>query len=248
MKRYLLIVNKSTAPVGAVESIKEWIQRELGALGIEIPFDVVSNPEFLKEGSALQDFMKPDRVIIGADNDRAACIMKEIYAPFMLNHERVLLMDPASAEMTKYAANAMLACRISLMNEIAGLCEKRGANINKVRKGIGSDMRIGPYFLYAGAGFGGSCFPKDIQALISDARKMGYPTPLLNAILDVNMRQKQVLGSKICTYFGGGKGVCGKTIAILGLAFKPETDDMREAPSLTLIRQLLGWGANLRLL
>lgn len=246
MSRDLLIVNKSTAPVGTCHQIKEWIREELKEK--KLSFDVVSNPEFLKEGNAIQDFMKPDRVIIGSDSEKSTSIMKEIYAPFMLNHERLIVMSPASSEMTKYAANAMLASRISLMNEIAGICEKKpGANIKDVRKGIGADSRIGLSFLYAGAGFGGSCFPKDINALRSEARLLGYPTPLLDAIVDVNLRQKQVLGSKIFTYFGGSKGVCGKTIAILGLSFKPETDDMREAPSLTLIRQLLGWGATLRL-
>lgn len=247
MTDYLIIVNKSTAPVGTTQEIKRLIQHRLDQRGVSCDFDVVSNPEFLKEGSAIQDFMKPDRVIIGTDSNEVAASMQEIYAPFMLSHERLLVMDPASAEMTKYAANAMLATRISFMNELSGLCELTGADINKVRKGIGSDKRIGYQFLYPGPGFGGSCLPKDIKALHSHANRLGYEMPLLHAVETVNVRQKQLLGNKVIQYFRTRQGVKGKTIGILGLAFKPDTDDMREAPSLTLIQQLLQEGAHLRL-
>lgn len=246
MTGYCVIVNKSTVPVGTAAEVTRAIQENLDSRGVAFDFDVVSNPEFLKEGCAIQDFMKPDRVIIGTDDPKVATLMKEIYAPFMLNHERVIIMDIASAELTKYAANAMLATRISFMNELAGLCEVTGADINKIRKGIGADKRIGYSFLYAGPGFGGSCLPKDIRALQSQANTLGYDMPIINAIDTVNQRQKQVLGRKVAEYFSSKEGIAGKTIGILGLSFKPDTDDMREAPSLTLIQQLLEAGATVR--
>lgn len=244
IEEYKVIVNKSTVPVGTQNAVKEIIQRELDKRSKNIPFDVVSNPEFLKEGSAIDDFMKPDRVIIGSDSDKATALLREIYSAFTFNHDRLVVMDPPSAEVTKYAANAMLALRISFMNELSGFCELTGASINKVRKGIGLDKRIGTSFLYAGPGFGGSCFPKDIKALKSHAEKLDYDTPILDAIEIINRRQKRVLAKKVRDYFGD---VQGKSIAILGLSFKPDTDDMREAPSLTVIDDLLKQGAELRL-
>lgn len=251
MDGYRVIVNKSTVPVGTAKEVSATIREILEKRGVDFDFDVVSNPEFLKEGNAIQDFMKPDRVIIGSDSPRAMSLMKEIYSPFMLSHERLIGMDIASAEMTKYAANAMLATRISFMNELAGFCELTGADINKVRKGIGADKRIGYSFLYAGSGFGGSCLPKDIRALRSHALSLGYKMELIDAVESVNLRQKHVLGNKIVNYFNDhdldGQGLNGKTIGILGLAFKPDTDDMREAASLVLIQQLLQAGANVRL-
>ncbi len=243
MDSYKVIVNKSTVPVGSSRKVAEAIERSLAKPSIE--FDVVSNPEFLKEGDAISDFMKPDRIVIGTDNPRVAALMQELYSPFNLNHERILIMDPASAEMTKYAANAMLASRISFMNELAGLCEKTGADIRRVRKGIGSDTRIGYSFLYAGVGYGGSCFPKDIKALRALAAQHGYEMSLVDAIEKVNARQKLVMGEKISNYFAGN--LSKKRIAIWGLSFKPGTDDMREAPSLVLIRTLLEQGAMLSL-
>lgn len=247
MDGYKIIVNKSTVPVGSAKRVTETISGALRRQGKGYEFDVVSNPEFLKEGDAINDFMKPDRIVIGTDNPRVAALMVELYTPFNLNHDRILIMDPLSSEMTKYAANAMLASRISFMNEMAGLCEHVGADINLVRKGIGSDQRIGYAFLYAGVGYGGSCFPKDVQALRAKARALEYATPLLDAVETVNARQKQLLGEKIKSYFAGKGGVAGKTIAIWGLSFKPGTDDMREAPSLVLIRDLLKEQALLRL-
>ncbi|MFZ0565786.1 MAG: UDP-glucose/GDP-mannose dehydrogenase family protein [Chlamydiales bacterium] len=247
MNTYKLIVNKSTVPVGSTSLVSNWIQKTLEIRGESIEYDVVSNPEFLKEGDAIRDFMKPDRIIVGTEHPRAAALMKELYAPFNLNHDRILFMDPLSAEMTKYAANCMLASRISFMNEFSGLCEKLGADIGKVREGIGSDHRIGYECLYAGVGYGGSCFPKDVKALREMAHDLGYETPLIDAIEEVNARQKELLGKKIEHYFNTRNGLEGKTIAIWGLAFKPATDDVREAPSLALIRFLLKKGAFVRL-
>lgn len=248
MNDYRIIATKSTVPVGTAKEITSIIQEVLDERGISIPFDVVSNPEFLKEGNAINDFMKPDRVLLGIDHPRAEPIMREIYSSFMLSHERLLIMDIASAELTKYAANAMLATRISFMNELAGLCERNGADISKVRIGIGSDKRIGYHFLYAGIGYGGSCLPKDVKALQAQAGSLNYSTPLLEAIDTINSRQKRLLGEKIATYFRDKHNttLMGKTIGILGLAFKPDTDDMREAPSLILIQQLLDAGASLK--
>lgn len=247
MDGYKIIVNKSTVPVGSARLVSQIIRHSLQEKGVDYEFDVVSNPEFLKEGDAINDFMKPDRIVIGADNPRVAALMQELYASFNLNHDRILIMDPPSAEMTKYAANAMLASRISFMNEIAGLCEQCGADINMIRKGIGSDERIGYAFLYAGMGYGGSCFPKDVKALSAMARSFAYPTPLMDAVEEVNRRQKELLSKKMDAYFASRGGLEGKTIAIWGLAFKPGTDDMREAPSLVLIRYLLEKGAFVRL-
>ncbi|MBI5273339.1 MAG: UDP-glucose/GDP-mannose dehydrogenase family protein [Chlamydiia bacterium] len=247
MNSYLVLVNKSTVPVGTADRVKKVVQEELQKRGVTIPFDVVSNPEFLKEGAAIQDCLKPDRIIIGAESQRALELLREIYAPFMLSRDRILSMDVRSAEMTKYAANAMLATRISFMNEIAGICKHVGADVNEVRKGIGSDSRIGYSFLYPGIGYGGSCFPKDIRALIAVAKEAGVDPELLQAADEVNRRQKQLLGQKIAHYFSSRGGMRGKVIAIWGLSFKPDTDDMREAPSLDLIVHLLHQGAHLRL-
>ncbi len=241
---YRVIVNKSTVPVGTAYRVAEVIREELA--GREIPFDVVSNPEFLKEGSAVQDCLKPDRIIIGADNARAADILKELYSAFTLSHDRILTMDILSAEMTKYAANAMLALRISFMNEIASICKLVGANVNEVRKGIGSDQRIGYSFLYAGAGYGGSCFPKDVQALREMAKKAGADPLLLEATEEVNRRQKKVLAANMIQYFSKRGGLKGKTVAVWGLAFKPDTDDVREAPALSFIEDLIAQGASVR--
>lgn len=244
LKKYTIIVNKSTVPVGTASMVRTWIEEELKT---QIPFDVVSNPEFLKEGSAIADCMKPDRIIIGTDSKKAADTMQALYSAFSVNHDRILHMDILSSEMTKYAANAMLATRISFMNEIASICENVGADISKVRLGIGSDKRIGYDFLYAGVGFGGSCFPKDIRALRAIAEENGCTASLLQAIENINMRQKKLLGKKMERYFSAKGGLLGKTIAIWGIAFKPGTDDIREAPSIDLIQQLLSQGASLRL-
>lgn len=242
MSDYKILVNKSTVPVGTAYRVAE-ILKEEG----KNDFDVVSNPEFLKEGAALQDCLKPDRIVVGSDSPKATEVMKEIYSPFMISHDKILCMDILSAEMTKYAANAMLAARISFMNEIASICKKVGANVNEVRKGIGSDIRIGYHFLYPGIGYGGSCFPKDVKALIAKARETGSEPLLLEAIDRVNCRQKKTLGQNMIQYFGKRGGIQGKTIGIWGLSFKPDTDDMREAPSLVLIEDLLAQGAILRL-
>lgn len=245
MNDYKVIVNKSTVPVGSSAEVRAQIEATLEERGLSIEFDVVSNPEFLKEGDAVNDFMKPDRIVIGAENPKVVELMRELYSPFNLNRDRILVMDPASSEMTKYAANAMLAARISFMNELAGLCEEVGADITQVRKGIGSDARIGYPFLYAGAGFGGSCFPKDVKALRALAKERGYQMALIDAIEEVNFKQKYLLVHKIMHYFL--EEIEGKKIAIWGLSFKPGTDDMREAPSLVLIRELLARGAHLAL-
>lgn len=247
MHQSLIIVNKSTVPVGMAKEVKSIVKEILKKRKLLLDFDVVSNPEFLKEGSAINDCMKPDRVVIGAGKSGAIEIMKHVYSPFMLNRERLLIMDITSAELTKYAANAMLATRISFMNELSQICKKVGANINEVRKGIGSDTRIGHSFLYAGIGYGGSCFPKDIRALRFLSQKLGHDPLLLNAVDEINTRQKKVLGQSISNYFSERGGLEGKTIALWGLSFKPDTDDMREAPSLSLIEDLIDKGATLRL-
>jgi UDPglucose 6-dehydrogenase len=247
MNDYLVVVNKSTVPIGSAALVTKIIQQTLETRGKDLAFDVVSNPEFLKEGNAVNDFMKPDRVVIGTTSDHAAHLMKEIYAPFMLSHERLIIMDPASAELTKYASNAMLAVRISFMNELATLCEASGADVNKVRKAMGADKRIGYHFLYPGPGFGGSCLPKDIRAIQSQAEEFGCSLSVIAAADSANAQQKRRLGDKVEAYFSGRGGVRGKTIGILGLAFKPDTDDMREAPALTLISHLVALGAHVRL-
>lgn len=245
MDHPLIIVNKSTAPVGTVDQLKEIIQSELNRRGSSLSFDVIANPEFLKEGSAIQDCMKPDRIIIGAEKQQTIEVMKKVYKAFSHNHDRIITMDIRSAEMTKYAANIMLASRISLMNELASFCEEVGANIHHVRVGIGSDQRIGYQFLYAGMGFGGSCFPKDIAAIQFMAEKKSVPTPMIDAILNVNEHQKTILFRKIERYFD--VDLSGVVIAIWGLSFKPETDDIREAPSIALINLLLARRATLHL-
>jgi UDPglucose 6-dehydrogenase len=247
LHHYCVIVTKSTVPVGTTSTVARIIKTELEKRQVNIDFDVISNPEFLKEGNAIQDFMKPDRVIIGVNNSRSAAIMKEIYSPFMLNHDRLLVMDIYSAELAKYASNAMLATRISFMNEMAALCEKLGANINWVRKAMGADERIGNKFLYPGVGFGGSCLPKDIRALIAQGEACEVELSVLQAVLEVNDNQKKLIGAKLAAYFADRGGLPGKTIGILGLSFKPDTDDMREASSLILIQDLLKQQVALRL-
>ncbi|MDD4209882.1 MAG: UDP-glucose/GDP-mannose dehydrogenase family protein, partial [Bacteroidales bacterium] len=244
MKDYKLIVTKSTVPVGTAALVRKAVQEELDKRNVKIEFDVASNPEFLKEGDAVNDFMHPDRVVVGVESKKAEEIMTGLYRPFLLNNFRVIFMDIASAEMTKYAANAMLATRISFMNDIANLCEKVGANINMVRKGIGSDSRIGNKFLYAGVGYGGSCFPKDVKALVQIGEKAGYSMNILKSVEEVNDNQKSVLFKKLQAFYKGD--IKGKTIAVWGLAFKPETDDMREAPSLVLIQKLLEAGCKVK--
>lgn len=240
LEKYLLVVTKSTVPVGSSRLVKNAIETELKNRGKKIEFDVASNPEFLKEGAAIDDFMKPDRVVVGVESDRAQDLMTHLYSPMMLNNFRVIFMDIPSAEMTKYAANAMLATRISFMNEIANLCEKVGADATMVRKGIGTDNRIGSKFLYPGAGFGGSCFPKDVKALIRTGKDHNSPLTLLESVEAINERQKKVLFTKFSNHYRGE--IKGKKAAIWGLSYKPGTDDMREAPSLTLISQLLDAG------
>ncbi len=244
MNKYVLVVTKSTVPVGTAKKVKETIQAELDKRGVKIDFDVASNPEFLKEGNAVDDFMNPDRVVVGIESERAEKLMTKLYKPLQLNNFRVIFMDIPSAEMTKYAANSMLATRISFMNDIANLCELVGANVNMVRSGIGSDTRIGRKFLYAGCGYGGSCFPKDVKALIKTAEQNGYKMSVLKAVEEVNERQKSILFKKLSDHFNND--LKGKVIAVWGLAFKPETDDMREAPSLVLIDKLLNAGCKVR--
>ncbi len=244
INRYTIFVTKSTVPVGTSAIVREEISRELERRGVDVEFEVASNPEFLKEGAAIKDFMSPDRVVIGTETPRARKVMERLYRPFLLNNFRVIFMDIASAEMTKYAANSMLATRISFMNDIANLCELVGADVNMVRKGIGSDARIGTKFLYPGCGYGGSCFPKDVKALARTGREHGYRMSIIEAVEEVNERQKSIVFDKIKAGLGGD--LKGKRIAIWGLAFKPETDDMREAPSLVVIEKLLAEGAEVR--
>ncbi len=243
MSRYSIVVTKSTVPVGTADKVRKEVEATLQARQAGIEFDVVSNPEFLKEGAAIQDFMKPDRIIIGTDNPRTVELMRALYEPFTRNHERFIVMDVRSSELTKYAANAMLATKISFMNELANVAERVGADIEKVRLGIGSDPRIGYSFIYPGTGYGGSCFPKDVKALIRSARDAGHQPDVLAAVEAVNARQKEVLVRKMRRYFGELKG---RTLALWGLAFKPNTDDMREAPSRAIIDQLLKDGARVR--
>lgn len=254
MDGYRVIVDKSTVPVGTADKVKAAVRSELQSRGVDCEFDVVSNPEFLKEGAAIDDFMKPDRVVIGADSKKAAEIMEELYSPFVMKNKRTLIMDVKSAEMTKYAANAMLATKISFINEIACLCELVGADVADVRRGIGSDSRIGFDFLFPGVGYGGSCFPKDVQAIIRTASGYGYEMKILKAVEAVNYRQKEVLVDRILEHFQSAAGsrqsanrpLEGKTIGIWGLSFKPRTDDMREAPAITIINRLLEAGAKVK--
>ena len=243
INKYTILVTKSTVPVGTAKKVKATIQAELDKRGVDVPFDVASNPEFLKEGAAIKDFMSPDRVVVGTESEKAKEVMTRLYKPFLINNFRVIFMDIPSAEMTKYAANAMLATRISFMNDIANLCERVGANVDSVRKGIGTDTRIGTKFLYAGCGYGGSCFPKDVKALLHTGLDNDYHMEVIEAVERVNEKQKSIVYDKIVKAVGDVKG---KTIAIIGLAFKPETDDMREAPALVVIDKLLNDGAKVR--
>lgn len=244
MNKYLVLVTKSTVPVGTARKVKAAIQEELDKRGVQIEFDVASNPEFLKEGAAIKDFMSPDRVVVGVESERARNLMTKLYRPFLLNNFRVIFTDIPSAEMIKYAANSMLATRISFMNDIANLCELVGADVNMVRKGIGSDSRIGAKFLYPGCGYGGSCFPKDVKALIKTAEQQGYDMKVLKAVEDVNEKQKSILFEKLSRFYGGE--LAGKQVCLWGLAFKAETDDMREATSLVTIRLLLEAGCKVK--
>lgn len=244
MSHYMIVVDKSTVPVGTADKVRESIVLELAKRNLQIPFDVISNPEFLKEGAAIEDFMRPDRVVVGADNPKALEKIKELYEPFTRSHERLIAMDIRSAEMTKYAANAMLATKISFMNEIANICERVGADVNKVRVGIGSDSRIGYSFIYPGCGFGGSCFPKDVRALERLALENGYTPEMLRAVQVVNECQKKALAEKVVKRFGRDLG--GRTFAVWGISFKPETDDTREASSITIISELTKLGAAIR--
>ena len=243
INKYTILVTKSTVPVGTAKKVKAAIQEELQKRGVDVPFDVASNPEFLKEGAAIKDFMSPDRVVVGTESEKAKEVMTRLYRPLMLQNFRVIFMDIPSAEMTKYAANAMLATRISFMNDIANLCERVGANVDSVRKGIGTDTRIGGKFLYAGCGYGGSCFPKDVKALMHTGIDNDYHMEVIEAVERVNEKQKSIVYDKILKALGDVKG---KTIAIIGLAFKPDTDDMREAPALVVIDKLLKDGATVR--
>ena len=244
MSRHMYVVDKSTVPVGTAQKVRAAIQKELDARGSELTFDVISNPEFLKEGTAVSDCMRPDRIVIGVDNDGAAETMQELYRHYVLNTDNFILMDIASAEMTKYAANSMLATKISFMNEISRICEQVGADVNKVRKGIGSDKRIGYSFIYPGCGYGGSCFPKDVKALVSTAAEYGYDAQLLRAVEDVNHAQKHVIADKVKEHFGNDLN--GRTFAVWGLSFKPDTDDMREASAITIINDLTAAGAKIK--
>lgn len=244
MSHYMIVVDKSTVPVGTADKVREIVREELAGRNLQIPFDVVSNPEFLKEGAAIEDFMRPDRVVVGADSPKALEKIKELYEPFTKSHERLIAMDVRSAEMTKYAANAMLATKISFMNEIANICERVGADVNKVRIGIGSDGRIGYSFIYPGCGFGGSCFPKDVRALERLALENDYSPEILKAVQAVNEGQKRVLAQKVIKRFG--KDLKGRTFGVWGLSFKPETDDTREASSITVISELTKLGAGIR--
>ena len=244
LNHYALVVTKSTVPVGTAQKVRQTIADELQKRGVDIEFDVASNPEFLKEGAAIKDFMSPDRVVVGVDSEKAKTLMTKLYRPFLVSSDRLLFTDIPSAEMIKYAANAMLATRISFMNDIANLCDLVGANVNMVRKGIGSDNRIGTKFLYPGCGYGGSCFPKDVKAIIKTAEQNGYEMRVLKAVEAVNEDQKSLLFNKLSRHFEGD--LKGKIVAIWGLAFKPETDDMREAPSLVLIDLLINAGAEVR--
>ena len=244
MLKPLIVVDKSTVPVGTGDKVKAVIQEELEKRGLNIEFHVVSNPEFLKEGAAVQDFMKPDRIVIGADSDEAFDIMKDLYSPFTHNHDRIITMDIRSAEMTKYVANAMLATKISFMNEVANICELVDADVNQVRIGIGSDSRIGYSFIYPGSGYGGSCFPKDVKALQKIAEENGYKASLISSVEKVNDRQKMVIANKVIKRFGDDLN--GRTFALWGLAFKPGTDDMREAPAIYIIKELVKRGAKIR--
>ena len=245
LNHYVVVVTKSTVPVGTARKVRKAIEEELEKRGVEIEFDVASNPEFLKEGNAIKDFMSPDRVVVGVESEHAKKVLTKLYKPFLINNFRVIFMDIPSAEMTKYAANSMLATRISFMNDIANLCERVGADVNMVRAGIGADTRIGRKFLYAGCGYGGSCFPKDVKALIKTADQNGYSMEVLKAVERVNERQKSVLFEKLQKAYEG-EGLQGKTIAMWGLSFKPETDDMRESTALVMIDKLLDAGCNIR--
>ena len=244
INKHVVLVTKSTVPVGTAKKVRTAIQEELDKRGVNIEFDVASNPEFLKEGAAIKDFMAPDRVVVGVESERARKLMERLYRPFTLNGYPILMMDVPSAEMTKYAANAMLATRISFMNDIANLCERVGANVDNVRKGMGTDSRIGSRFLYAGCGYGGSCFPKDVKALVHTGIENGYHMQVIEAVETVNEKQKSIVFDKLNAAFNGN--LKGKTVAVWGLAFKPETDDMREAPALVVIEKLLGAGATVK--
>ncbi|MEN8124251.1 MAG: UDP-glucose/GDP-mannose dehydrogenase family protein [Bacteroidota bacterium] len=244
MQKPLIIVDKSTVPVGTGDKVKAVVQEELDKRGVKIEFHIVSNPEFLKEGAAIEDFMKPDRIVIGADSEKGFDIMKDLYAPFTHNYDRIITMDIRSAEMTKYVANAMLATKISFMNEVANICELVGADVNQVRIGIGSDSRIGYSFIYPGSGYGGSCFPKDVKALKKIAEDKGYHAKLITSVEDVNDQQKLVIADKVINRFG--KDLSGKTFALWGLAFKPGTDDMREAPAIYIVKELVKRGAKIQ--
>jgi len=248
MQHHMTIVDKSTVPVGTADKVRVAVQKELDKRGVDLTFDVVSNPEFLKEGAAIDDFMKPDRVVVGADNEVAMDVMKDLYKPFTFNHDRFIGMDVKSAEMTKYAANSMLATKISFINEISNICEKIGADVNKVRLGIGSDSRIGYKFIYPGCGYGGSCFPKDVNALVRTAAEFGYEAKLIKSVEEVNQAQKYVLIDKIKKHFlvDGRTDLSGLTFGVWGLSFKPGTDDMRDAPATTLIKEITKMGAKVK--